>query len=68
MTVWSSLESGDFFSYNNHMLFYNLTIDEALKKLGSRREGLTVNEVKNARKNLEKTLSNFAANRFGEKF
>jgi cation transporter/ATPase, N-terminus len=32
------------------MLFYNLTIDEALKKLGSRREGLTVNEVKKRQK------------------
>jgi len=50
MTVWSSLESGDFFSYNKLMLFYNLTIDEALKKLGSRREGLTVNEVKKRQK------------------
>lgn len=32
------------------MLFYNLSTDEALKKLGSRREGLTANEVKKRQK------------------
>lgn len=32
------------------MLFYKLSTDEALKKLGSRREGLMVNEVKKRQK------------------
>jgi len=32
------------------MLFYNLSIDETLKKLGSRQEGLAMSEVKNRQK------------------
>ena len=32
------------------MLFYNLSTDEVLKKLGSRRKGLTANEVKKRQK------------------
>jgi cation transporter/ATPase, N-terminus len=32
------------------MLFYNLSTDEVLKKSGSRREGLTANEVKKRQK------------------
>ena len=32
------------------MLFYNLSIDETLKKLGSRREGLAMSEVKKRQK------------------
>ncbi len=32
------------------LLFYNLTIDEALKKLGSRHEGLTANDIKKRQK------------------
>ena len=32
------------------MLFYNLSIDETLKKLGSRQEGLAMSEVKKRQK------------------